>query len=165
MKKQMKRLILTALLAGVSVGVPARTPGLPAADTVSGAMPAAPVSAPVAAASDTSGGERSEWLAVVSRPSRSPAPVDIRFVQVPDTEAPRDHLRYEGLLYDPVPRRGTRPRVADHRAARRPPAQAHDRHGVLPIRWSGFRFRMPQRRSKAAFRPRRSILRWAVRRS
>ena len=62
MKKQMKRLILTALLAGVSVGVPARTPGLPAADTVSGAMPAAPVSAPVAAASDTSGGERSEWL-------------------------------------------------------------------------------------------------------
>lgn len=92
MKKQMKRLILTALLAGVSVGVPARTPGLPAADTVSGAMPAAPVSAPVAAASDTSGGERSEWLPSFTAVEVA-APVDIRFVQVPDTEAPR-------IIYD-----------------------------------------------------------------
>ena len=134
MKKQMKRLILTTLLAGVSVGVPARTPGLPAADTVSGAMPAAPVSAPVAAASDTSGGERSEWLPLATYgdnklpglPSFTAvevaAPVDIRFVQVPDTEAPR-------IIYDTKGSYTTRfraevrdrvLRITERRDARRP---------------------------------------------
>ena len=121
MKKQMKRLILTALLAGVSVGVPARTPGLPAADTVSGAMPAAPVSAPVAAASDTSGGERSEWLPSFTAVEVA-APVDIRFVQVPDTEAPR-------IIYDTKGSYTTRfraevrdrvLRITERRDARRP---------------------------------------------
>ena len=114
MKKQMKRLILTALLAGVSVGVPARTPGLPAADTVSGAMPAAPVSAPVAAASDTSGGERSEWL-----PSFTAVEVA---APVPDTEAPR-------IIYDTKGSYTTRfraevrdrvLRITERRDARRP---------------------------------------------